>query len=242
MSLRTASDVPRHPRHLVLVLGDQLDAKFAAFDGFDPKLDAVWMAEVAEELTHVWSHQARIALCLAAMRHFRDGLRERGFTVHYRALDDAPSAGALAEELLATASRVTPQKLIVIHPGEWRVERSLHTAARQLGLELEIRPDRHFLSSREEFAAHAKGRKQLRMEFFYREMRRKHDVLMDGDQPVGGRGTSTPTIAKVSASPVRASCRSPSVFDPTRSHAKSWNSWPSVLPSIPAVWRTSIGR
>jgi deoxyribodipyrimidine photolyase-related protein len=171
---------------LVLVLGDQLDAKFTAFDGFDPKLDAIWMAEVAEESTHVWSHQARIALFLAAMRHFRDGLRERGFTVHYRALDDAPSAGALAEELLATASRVTPQKLIVVQPGEWRVERSLHTAARQLGLELEIRPDRHFLSSREEFAAHAKGRKQLRMKFFYREMRRKHDVLMDGDQPVGG--------------------------------------------------------
>ncbi len=186
MSLRTASDVPRHPRHLVLVLGDQLDAKFAAFDGFDPKLDAIWMAEVAEESTHVWSHQARIALFLAAMRHFRDGLRERGFTVHYRALDDARSAGALAEELLATASRVTPQKLIVVQPGEWRVEQSLHVAARRLGLELEIRPDRHFLASREEFAAHAKGRKQLRMEFFYREMRRKHDVLMDGDQPVGG--------------------------------------------------------
>ena len=186
MSLRTASDVPRRPRHLVLVLGDQLDAKSAAFDGFDPKLDAVWMAEVVEEATHVWSHQARIALFLAAMRHFRDGLRERGFTVHYRALDDAPNAGTLGEELLATASRVTPEKLIVVQPGEWRVEQSLQTASRHLGVELEIRPDRHFLSSREEFAAHAKGRKQLRMEFFYREMRRKHGVLMDGDQPVGG--------------------------------------------------------
>ena len=65
------------PRHLVLILGDQLDAKSAAFDGFDPKHDAVWMAEVAEESTHVWSHQARIALFLAAMRHFRDALRQR---------------------------------------------------------------------------------------------------------------------------------------------------------------------
>jgi len=181
-----ANDALRRPRQLVLVLGDQLDAKSAAFDGFDPKLDAVWMAEVAEESTHVWSHQARIALFLAAMRHFRDGLRERGVTVHYRALDDAPNAGTLAEELLVTASRLTPQKLIVVQPGEWRLEQSLQTAARQLGVELEIRPDRHFLSSREEFAAHAKGRKQLRMEFFYREMRRKHDVLMDGDEPVGG--------------------------------------------------------
>ena len=173
-------------RHLVLVLGDQLDAKSAAFDGFDLKLDAVWMAEVAEESTHVMSHQARIAMFLAAMRHFRDGLLARGFTVHYRALDDAPNVSSLAEELLATVSRVTPKKLIVVQPGEWRVEQSLQTAAGQLGLELEIRPDRHFLASREEFASHAKERKQLRMEFFYREMRRKHDVLMDGDQPVGG--------------------------------------------------------
>ena len=174
------------PRHLVLVLGDQLEAKSAAFDGFDPVLDAVWMAEVAEESTHVWSHKTRIALFLAAMRHFRDGLRERGLAVHYAALDDTPAAGTLAEELLSTASRLTPQKLIAVQLGEWRVEQSLLAAARQLGLELEIRPDRHFLSSREEFSAHAKGRKQLRMEFFYREMRRKHAVLMDGDQPVGG--------------------------------------------------------
>ena len=50
------------PRRLVLVLGDQLDANSAAFDGFDPQRDAVWMAEVVEESTHVWSHQARSAL------------------------------------------------------------------------------------------------------------------------------------------------------------------------------------
>ena len=58
------------------VLGDQLDLDAAAFDGFDPALDAVWMAEVAGEATHVWSHRARIALFLAAMRHFRDALHE----------------------------------------------------------------------------------------------------------------------------------------------------------------------
>ena len=42
------------------------------------------------------------------------------------------------------------------------------------------------MCSRHEFAAHARGRKQLRMEYFYREMRRRHRVLMEGDQPVGG--------------------------------------------------------
>lgn len=43
------------PRDLVVVLGDQLDIDAAAFDDFDPARDAVWMAEVAEESTHVWS-------------------------------------------------------------------------------------------------------------------------------------------------------------------------------------------
>ena len=62
-------------RNLVLVLGDQLNIDSAALDGFDPSLDAVWMAEVGEEATRVWSHKARIAIFLSAMRHFRDALR-----------------------------------------------------------------------------------------------------------------------------------------------------------------------
>jgi deoxyribodipyrimidine photolyase-related protein len=76
-------------RHLVLFLGDQLDRRSAALDGFDPTCDAIWMAEVAEEATHVWSHKARIAIFLSAMRHFRDWLRQQGYTVHYHALDDS---------------------------------------------------------------------------------------------------------------------------------------------------------
>ena len=62
------------PRTLVLVLGDQLDLDAAAFDDFEPAVDAVWMAEVAEESTHVASSQPRIVLFLAAMRHFAEGV------------------------------------------------------------------------------------------------------------------------------------------------------------------------
>ena len=69
-------------------------------------------------------------------------------------------------------------------PGDWRVQQSLLRAVG--ATTLEMREDRHFLCSRHEFAAHARGRKQLRMEYFYREMRRRHRVLMEGDQPVGG--------------------------------------------------------
>lgn len=174
-------------RHLVLVLGDQLDDKSAAFDGFEADRDVVWMAEVVEEAEHVWSHQARIALFLSAMRHFRDELRTRGVTVHYRALDDPDNLGNFAAELRQAVRQLQPQRLIAVQPGEWRVRETLTAAAREADVTLEWREDRHFLCSSEEFTAHVKSRGRLRMEYFYREMRRRTGWLMEGDQPVGGK-------------------------------------------------------
>jgi deoxyribodipyrimidine photolyase-related protein len=152
-------DPQARPRHLVLVLGDQLNQDSAAFDGFDPACDAVWMAEIAEESTHVWSHKARIAMFLSAMRHFRDSLRRRGVTVHYRPLDDPANHGNFRSALTATTSRLCPQRLIWVEPGEWRVQTDLESTARALGVDFEVRPDRHFLCSREEFTRHARGAK-----------------------------------------------------------------------------------
>lgn len=174
-------------RQLVVVLGDQLDAGSAAFDDFDRKRDAVWMAEVAGEATHVWSHKARIAVFLSAMRHFRDSLRKRGSTVHYRQLDDRGNRGSLASELEIAIKKLRPQRIVMVEPGEWRVKQAFQDEAERLGIDLETRADRHFLCSHEEFAEHVRGRKQLRLEYFYREMRRKHDVLMRDGQPIGGK-------------------------------------------------------
>ena len=177
----------KYARFLVLVLGDQIESRSAAFDGFDPAADVVWMAEVGEEATHVWSHKARIAVFLAAMRHFRDALRAQGFAVDYHALGDSENRGSFATELMEAVRRIEPQRLVAIEPGEWRVKQNLVEAARTLGVPLNIRPDRHFLCSHEEFAAHAGGRKTLRLEYFYREMRRKLGLLVDGSRPVGGQ-------------------------------------------------------
>ena len=173
-------------RRLVLVLGDQLDAGSAAFDGFDAGRDAVWMAEVDEEATHVWSTKARIAVFLSAMRHFRDALRGEGIPVDYHALGDRKGATDFASELRRAVERLKPDGLVVLQPGEYRVAEALTAAADDLGLDLEVRPDGHFLCSPEAFAQHTDGRKTLRNEYFYREMRRRLGVLMDGDEPVGG--------------------------------------------------------
>ena len=174
-------------RRLVLVLGDQLDARAAVLDGFDAAQDAVWMAEVAEESTHVPSSQPRTALFLAAMRHFAGALRDRGWTVHYRRLDDPGNRGSLAGELEDAIERLRPAALAVTAPGEHRVLRALQAAAGRHGLALAVADDTHFLCTVRDFAAHAAGRRQLRMEYFYREMRRRHGVLMEGDEPAGGQ-------------------------------------------------------
>ncbi len=164
-------------RHLVLVLGDQLDRESAAFDGFDAAHDRVWMCEAGEESTHVWTSKQRIAMFLAAMRHFAQGLRDDGLPLLYREMAD----GSLAQALTRTLRDFDVQRIVAVDAGEWRVKQALQQAADGIGMPLEWREDRHFICSHSQFAGHVRGRKQLRMEYFYREMRRRHRVLMDPD-------------------------------------------------------------
>lgn len=172
-------------RHLVLVLGDQLDRQSTVFEGFEPAQDAVWMAEAAGEATRVWSGKPRIALFLAAMRQFRDELRARGWTVHYRSLDDE-GPDSLDDALAADLARLAPRRVLAVQPGEWHLAQRLPQVVEAAGIAWSERLDTHFLLAPDDFAAWARGRRQWRMEHFYRWMRRREDVLMEGGQPVGG--------------------------------------------------------
>ena len=174
-------------RNLVIVLGDQLDENSSALHDLDPAQDVVWMAEVAQESTHVWSAKQRIAVFLGAMRHFAQALRARGVPLVYTRLDDVDNCGTLAAELAKTIAKLQPAALVLTAPGDWRVLQSLRAVAAEHQLALDLRDDTHFFSTVREFAAHAKGRKQLRLEYWYRELRHKHGVLMDGTHPVGGQ-------------------------------------------------------
>jgi deoxyribodipyrimidine photolyase-related protein len=177
-------------RHLVVVLGDQLDRRSPAFDGFDPAQDKVWMAEVSSESTHVWSAKQRTVMFLAAMRHFAAALREEGLPLLYRALKPSPADcpdSTLGEALARTLQARSVQRVRLVEPGDYRVKAELLATAAAAGVPLDLLPDTHFLCSTAEFAAHARGRKQLRMEYFYREMRRRHQVLLEPDgSPCGG--------------------------------------------------------
>lgn len=174
-------------RHLGIVLGDQLDPHSALLGYLDPKSDAILMAEVTEEATHVWSHKARIALFLSAMRHYRDWLKQCGHRVIYRTLEDSSNTSTLEGELARTIRELCPEKVLVVEPGEWRVEQAIRQTCQKMAMPLEVLPDQHFLCSKEEFAEFACGRKQLRLEFFYRRMRKKTGVLMHDGRPVGGQ-------------------------------------------------------
>ncbi|MEO8129227.1 MAG: cryptochrome/photolyase family protein [Bryobacteraceae bacterium] len=167
-------------RDLLVILGDQLDRESPLLASAERSRDRIWMAEVREESTNVWSHKARIALFLGAMRHFRDELRGQGWTVEYCEIGSHPTG--LAGELRKAIRRLRPERVRVVEPGEYRVAQALREACP----EIDIVTDTHFLSTIEDFRHHAQDRMQLRMEFFYREMRRRYGILMDGARPAGG--------------------------------------------------------
>ncbi len=185
-------------RHLVLILGDQLDESSAAFDGFDPLQDQILMVEAFEESTHVWSHKARTTLFLSAMRHFSAMLGQRGWHVNYRALDKENDK-TLAEGLAATVQRLRPLKVIGVEPGDLRVRHQLEAAIDSIAsntietdptakkIALVWREDKHFLCSLPEFRKWAGKSASLRMEYFYRTMRQKYKVLLEDDKPIGGQ-------------------------------------------------------
>ncbi len=167
---------------LILVLGDQLNRDVAALRAAQPD-DLIVMAEVADEASYVPHHPKKIAFLFAAMRKFAAGLREDGWRVAYTPLDDAGNAGSIVGELLRHAEASGATEVIATEPGEWRLIDALNDCP----LKVTQLPDNRFLASHAEFDRWAACRKELRMEWFYRDMRRKTGLLMDEGEPVGGK-------------------------------------------------------
>ncbi len=178
---------PTPDPHLVFVLGDQLSDTLASLQVADKRSAVILMCEVADETTYVPHHPKKIALILSAMRHHTQALRADGWTVDYVKLDDPDNTGSFTGELTRALTRHEVSRIFLTEPGEWRVLDAFNAWGEDNSTPLHILPDDRFLCSRAEFADWADGKKTLRMEFFYREMRRKTGLLMDGDQPEGGK-------------------------------------------------------
>ena len=172
---------------LRLILGDQLNEQISSLSDCDKQNDVVLIAEVREEATYVKHHKKKIVLLFSAMRHFANQLRDANFNVAYRYYDDEDNQGSLLNEVKLALQRHNLQHVVVTFPGEYRLLKSMQQWEQVLGVSVEIRPDDRFISTPEQFSKWADGRKQWRMEYFYRDMRRQTGLLMEGGQPIGGK-------------------------------------------------------
>ena len=172
---------------LILVLGDQLTETLPAIANAVKSKDTILMAEVREEATYVKHHKKKIAFLFSAMRHFANALRDDNFNVHYVHYNDENNQGGLLAQVKYALNENTFDEVRVTMPGEYRLLKSMEQWENTLGVPVTICDDNRFLSTPQEFTEWANGKKQLRMEFFYREMRRKHNILMEGKNPIGGK-------------------------------------------------------
>lgn len=171
---------------LRLILGDQLSHDIAALKGCDKDNDIILMVEVWDEATYVHHHKKKIAFLFSAMRHFAAALQDKGYSVHYTKLDDEKNTGSFRGEIERAIKAYKPDEIIVTFPGEYRVLQDMIKWESAFEIPVDIREDNRFLCTPEKFEQWAQGRKSLRMEFFYRDMRRDYNILMDGDKPEGG--------------------------------------------------------
>jgi len=145
------------------------------------------MMEVAHEADHVPHHRTKLVFLFSAMRHFAEELREAGWTVDYVELTDAENAGDFTGEVKRALARHDIDQVRVCEPSVYRVLETVKSWEAALGLPVSISFDDRFIATKDEFAEWAQGRKQFRMEYFYREMRRKTGLLMADDKPEGGQ-------------------------------------------------------
>lgn len=170
---------------LRLVLGDQLSGSLSALKDLDPAADVVLMAEVRDEATYILHHKQKIALVFAAMRKFADDLQARGVRVRYVPVQQGSES--ITQALDGALADLGHDRVVMTECGEVRLASLIEAWAAKCSVPVEIRTDDRFICSARRFQLWAEGKRQLRMEFFYREMRRETGLLMDGNEPVGGR-------------------------------------------------------
>ena len=171
---------------LRLILGDQLSLSLTSLIDATAD-DMLLMCEVKQEATYVKHHKKKIAFLFSAMRHFAKDLSSQGHNVHYVKYDDPKNTGSLLGEVSRIAAQFDISEVIVTAPAEYRLQVEFARWSEVLNLPVTIREDDRFLCTPAEFASWAAGRKQLRMEHFYRDLRRKFSILMDLDNPIGGK-------------------------------------------------------
>jgi len=168
-----------------LILGDQLNSKHSWFSKKDGKVLYVMM-EVKQESEYVKHHIQKIVGFFASMREFAGQLQSKGHHVYYLKINDKDNKQTFDKNLGAIIKEFSVQEFEYQLPDEYRLDRQLRKYCDALRIDYQIYDTEHFYTHRDELKEVFKARAQYRMEHFYRVMRRKHDILMNGDKPEGG--------------------------------------------------------
>ncbi|TDQ30744.1 cryptochrome/photolyase family protein [Zeaxanthinibacter enoshimensis] len=171
---------------LRLILGDQLNHNHSWYRETDDRVTYL-MAEMRQETDYVTHHIQKVLGFFQSMRNFAAELEEKGHQVKYFRINDEDNTQQL-ESIISNTIEATEAECFEYQlPDEYRLDLQLKEITQNLEIKTATADTEHFLTSREELTEFFKGKKQLLMESFYRYMRKKHNILMDGKEPEGGK-------------------------------------------------------
>ncbi|MBI79508.1 MAG: cryptochrome/photolyase family protein [Gammaproteobacteria bacterium] len=147
----------------------------------------VLISEVIDEATFIPHHKKKLVFIFSAMRHFALDLKNNGFNVIYNKLNDSDNTGSLTGEISRLMKNQSFEKIVITSPSEFRVLKEIELLSKKIDIPVDILIDDRFFVELEDFKQWALNKKQLRMENFYREQRKKNSILMCGTNPVGGQ-------------------------------------------------------
>jgi len=171
---------------LRLILGDQLNAQHSWFQKVDKNIIYI-LFEMRQETDYVHHHIQKVVAFFASMENFAKQLKGKTHQVIYWKLDDKKNVGSLVENLKLVIDENKIEHFEYQLPDEYRLDEQLKNFCKAIKLSSKVFDSEHFMSTRFELHDFFKGKKTYLMESFYRSMRRKYDLMMDGDQPLTGK-------------------------------------------------------
>ncbi|WP_158797986.1 cryptochrome/photolyase family protein [Pedobacter sp. L105] len=171
---------------LRLLLGDQLNLQHSWFAHQDPSVLYVMM-EIRTETDYIWHHIQKVCAFFAAMEGFVEALNKSGHDTLYLKIDDPSNKQRFATNCDLLIKKYEIERFEYQLPDEYRLDEELKAYCSKLLIAGKACDTEHFYTTRDELGTFFSGKKALLMENFYREMRKKHKVLMEGQEPVGGK-------------------------------------------------------
>ncbi|WP_439135354.1 cryptochrome/photolyase family protein [Pseudomaricurvus sp.] len=169
-----------------LILGDQLNAQHSWFDRPDDSV-LYLIAELKQEASYVKHHIQKLCAFFSAMEIFAKELSEKGHHVLHLTLDDTAQFKKLEDLIASTVKRFSAKVFQYQRPDEYRLLQQLNALKLADTINVFCVDSEHFLVPFEDMSGYVKPKQHNRMETFYRKMRKRFSLLMNGDQPLGGK-------------------------------------------------------